>query len=122
MFIGAIVIVFITARELFPILLVVVPILAFCMYYFTLLSGRLFHKVQKVVDEVNMKVQENLAGIRVIKAYNRKKHQIEQFTDVNDQLMKRIMTADQTVGVLAPLTMFVVNLGIVAALWWVRLK
>ncbi|HEY4623882.1 MAG TPA: ABC transporter permease, partial [Solibacillus sp.] len=91
MFIGAIVIVFITARELFPILLVVVPILAFFMYYFTALSGKLFYKVQKVVDQVNTKVQENLAGIRVIKAYNRKGHQIEQFTDVNTELMKRSM-------------------------------
>lgn len=122
MFIGAIVIVFITARELFPILLVVVPILAFCMYYFTALSGKLFHKVQKVVDMVNTKVQENLAGIRVIKAYNRKNHQIEQFTEVNTQLMKRSMAADQIIGVLAPLTMFVVNLGIVAALWMGAIK
>lgn len=122
MFIGAIVIVFITARELFPILLVVVPILAFCMYYFTALSGKLFHKVQKVVDVVNTKVQENLAGIRVIKAYNRKNHQTEQFTGVNTQLMKRSMAADQIIGVLAPLTMFVVNLGIVAALWMGAIK
>ncbi|MGE7984349.1 ABC transporter ATP-binding protein [Solibacillus sp. NPDC093137] len=122
MFIGAIVIVFITARELFPILLVVVPILAFCMYYFTALSGKLFHKVQKVVDVVNTKVQENLAGIRVIKAYNRKNHQIEQFTGVNTQLMKRSMAADQIIGVLGPLTMFVVNLGIVAALWMGAIK
>lgn len=122
MFIGAIVIVFITARELFPILLVVVPILAFCMYYFTALSGKLFHKVQKVVDVVNTKVQENLAGIRVIKASNRKNHQIEQFTEVNTQLMKRSMAADQIIGVLAPLTMFVVNLGIVAALWMGAIK
>ena len=122
MFIGAVVIVFITARELFPILLVVVPILAFCMYYFTALSGKLFHKVQRVVDQVNTKVQENLAGIRVIKAYNRKNHQIDQFADVNTQLMKRSMTADQIIGVLAPLTMFVVNLGIVAALWLGAIK
>ncbi|AWE09050.1 multidrug ABC transporter ATP-binding protein [Lysinibacillus sp. 2017] len=122
MFVGAIVIVFLTARELFPILLVVVPILAFCMYYFTMLSGKLFHKVQRVVDQVNTKVQENLAGIRVIKAYNRKNHQIEQFTDVNTQLMKRNMTADQIIGVLGPLTMFVVNLGIVAALWMGAIK
>ncbi|MGN7477592.1 ABC transporter ATP-binding protein [Solibacillus silvestris] len=122
MFIGAVVIVFITAGELFPILLVVVPILAFCMYYFTALSGKLFHKVQKVVDDVNTKVQENLAGIRVIKAYNRKNHQIEQFTDTNTQLMKRSMTADQIIGVLAPLTMFVVNMGIVAALWMGAIK
>ncbi|KGR89309.1 ABC transporter ATP-binding protein, partial [Lysinibacillus odysseyi] len=76
-----------------------------------------FHKVQKVVDQVNTKVQENLAGIRVIKAYNRKQHQIDQFTDVNTQLMKRNITADQIVGILAPLSMFVINLGIVAALW-----
>ena len=122
MFVGAIVIVFITARELFPILLVVVPILAFCMYYFTMLSGQLFHKVQRVVDQVNTKVQENLAGIRVIKAYNRKNHQIEQFTEVNTELMKRSMTADQIIGVLGPLTMFVVNLGIVAALWMGAIK
>lgn len=122
MFVGAVVIVFITARELFPILLVVVPILAFCMYYFTALSGKLFHKVQRVVDQVNTKVQENLAGIRVIKAYNRKNHQIEQFTDVNTELMKRSMTADQIIGVLGPLTMFVVNLGIVAALWMGAIK
>ncbi|MEK3763976.1 ABC transporter ATP-binding protein [Solibacillus sp. FSL K6-4121] len=122
MFIGAIVIVFITARELFPILMVVVPILAFCMYYFTALSGKLFHKVQLVVDVVNTKVQENLAGIRVIKAYNRKNHQIDQFTDINTQLMKRSMSADQIIGVLAPLTMFVVNMGIVAALWMGAIK
>ena len=122
MFIGAIVIVFITARELFPILLVVVPILAFFMYYFTALSGKLFYKVQKVVDQVNTKVQENLAGIRVIKAYNRKDHQIAQFADVNSQLMKRSMMADQIIGVLGPLTMFVVNLGIVAALWMGAIK
>lgn len=122
MFIGAIVIVFITARELFPILLVVVPVLAFFMYYFTTLSGKLFYKVQKVVDQVNSKMQENLAGIRVIKAYNRKDHQIEQFEDVNTQLMKRSMMADQIIGVLGPLTMFIVNLGIVAALWMGAIK
>lgn len=122
MFIGAVVMVWFTARELFSILLVVIPILAFCVYFFTMISGKLFHKVQKVVDQVNTKMQENLAGIRVIKAYNRKKHQIDQFTAVNTQLMKRNMTADQVVGVLAPLSMFVINLGIVAALWMGAIK
>lgn len=122
MFIGAVVMVWLTARELFPILLVVIPILACCVYFFTMMSGKLFHKVQKVVDQVNTKVQENLAGIRVIKAYNRKQHQVDQFTAVNTQLMKRNITADQIVGILAPLSMFVINLGIVAALWMGAIK
>ncbi|MEO4055228.1 ABC transporter ATP-binding protein [Solibacillus sp. CAU 1738] len=122
MFIGAVVIVFFTARELFSILLVVVPILAVSVYFFTMISGKLFSKVQLVVDKVNTKVQENLAGIRVIKAYNRKQHQIDGFADVNTELMKRNITADQIVGILGPLTMFVVNLGMIAALWLGAIK
>ncbi|WP_332649202.1 ABC transporter ATP-binding protein [Lysinibacillus sp. 54212] len=122
LFIGAVIFVFITARELFSILLFVVPILAVSVYFFTMISGKLFHKVQKVVDIVNTKVQENLAGIRVIKAYNRKKHQIEGFADANTQLMKRNITADQIIGILMPLTMFVVNMGIIAALWLGAIK
>ena len=121
-FIGAIVIVFLTARELFPILLVVVPILAFAIFFFTRMSGKLFLKVQEAVDGVNTRVQENLAGIRVIKAYNRKHHQIQQFTSVNDNLMKRNIHADQIIGILMPLTAFVVNLGIIAALWMGAIK
>lgn len=122
MFIGAIIMVFITARELFGILLVVVPILVVSVYFFTMLSGKLFLKVQLVVDQVNTKMQENLAGIRVIKAYNRKNHQVQQFTDVNTRLMKRNIYADQVVGILPPLTMFVINLGIVAAIWMGAIK
>ncbi|MFF5996276.1 ABC transporter ATP-binding protein [Lysinibacillus sp. KU-BSD001] len=122
LFIGAIVMVYFTARELFSILLVVVPILAICVYFFTMVSGKLFHRVQKVVDQVNTKVQENLAGIRVIKAYNRKNHQIDQFAEVNTQLMKRSIHADQIIGILAPLSMFVINMGIVAALWLGAIK
>ncbi|MGM9946112.1 MAG: ABC transporter ATP-binding protein [Lysinibacillus sp.] len=122
MFIGAIIMVFITARELFGILLVVVPILVVSVYFFTMVSGKLFFKVQLVVDQVNTKMQENLAGIRVIKAYNRKNHQVGQFTDVNTKLMKRNIYADQIVGILPPLTMFVINLGIVAAMWMGAIK
>lgn len=122
LFIGAVVIVFFTAREFFVILMVVVPILAFLMYFFTMLSGKLFAKVQLVIDKVNTKVQETLSGIRVIKAYNRGDQQIEQFTDVNVQLMKRNVFADQVIGVLMPLTQFVVNIGIVVALWLGAIK
>ena len=121
-FIGAIIIVFFTARELFTVLLFVVPILAFSIYFFTKISGKLFLAVQEVIDRVNTKVQENLAGIRVIKAYNRKKHQIDQFTEVNGSLMKRNIKADQIVGILGPLTMFVVNIGIILALWQGAIK
>ncbi|MER2000403.1 MAG: ABC transporter ATP-binding protein, partial [Lysinibacillus sp.] len=122
LFIGAVLIVFFTAREFFVILMFVVPVLAFLMYFFTMLSSKLFAKVQVVIDKVNTRVQETLSGIRVIKAYNRGEQQVSQFTDVNVQLMKRNVFADQVVGVLMPLTQFIVNIGIVVALWLGAIK
>lgn len=122
LFIGAIVIVFVTARELFSILLVVVPILIIAMYFFTKYSGVLYRRVQEAIDGVNTKLQENLAGIRVVKAFRREKQQVDQFGVLNDTLTKRFITAEQIVGVLVPITMFVVNLGIVAALWLGAIK
>ncbi|WP_042347195.1 ABC transporter ATP-binding protein [Bacillus massiliigorillae] len=117
LFIGSIIVVYFTARQLFSILLFVVPILIVCMYFFTKISGALFQKVQEAIDAVNTKLQENLAGIRVIKAFNRKNHQINQFTEVNSHLTAKNIRADQIVGILMPLTLFVTNMGIVAALW-----
>ncbi|NLY80082.1 MAG: ABC transporter ATP-binding protein [Lysinibacillus sp.] len=116
MFIGAVIVVFFTARELFPVLLFVVPILIISLYVFIKLSISLFRKVQEAMDQMNTRVQENLAGIRVIKAFNRMRYQVAQFKGVNDHLTKRNMTADQVVAALMPITQFVVNIGIVLAL------
>ncbi|MEB2281183.1 ABC transporter ATP-binding protein/permease [Lysinibacillus xylanilyticus] len=122
LFIGAVIIVFVTARELFSILLIIVPILIIAMYFFTKYSGVLYRRVQEAIDGVNTKLHENLAGIRVVKAFRRETQQIEQFSGLNDTLTKRFITAEQIVGVLVPFTMFVVNLGIVAALWLGAIK
>lgn len=117
LFIGAVIIVFVTARELFSILLIIVPILIVAMYFFTKYSGLLYRRVQEAIDAVNTKLQENLAGIRVVKAFRRETQQVSQFSELNDGLTKRFITAEQIVGALVPFTMFVVNIGIVAALW-----
>ncbi|MGE7943624.1 ABC transporter ATP-binding protein [Lysinibacillus xylanilyticus] len=122
LFIGAVIIVFVTARELFSILLIIVPILMIAMYFFTKYSGVLYRRVQKAIDGVNTKLQENLAGIRVVKAFRRETQQIEQFSELNNTLTKRFITAEQIVGVLVPFTMFVVNIGIVAGLWLGAIK
>lgn len=116
MFVGAVVVVFFTARDLFSVLFFVVPVLIVCLYVFIKLSISLFRKVQETIDVVNTRVQENLSGIRVIKAFNRMRHQVKQFAGVNEELAKRNMTADQVIAALTPITQFVVNIGIVLAL------
>lgn len=122
MFIGAIIFVFLTVRELFSVLYFVVPLLAISVVIFTQLAGHLFRKVQLAVDDMNTKVQENLAGIRVIKAFNRKYHQIAEFLKVNETLTKRNITAEQVVNILMPLTQLIVNVGLVGAIWLGTIK
>ena len=117
LFIGSVVIVWFTARELFPVLLVAIPILIAFIYYFSVKSGKLFAKVQKAMDQVNLKLQEMLAGILVIKAFDRHDYEKKNFKIVNDLLMKRNMTAEQLILTLMPIMMFIVNIGIVAGLW-----
>lgn len=117
LFVGAVIIVFFTARELFSLLLIIVPILIVLIVLFTTLSGKVFGRVQKQMDRVNTFMQENLAGVRVVKAFNRSKHQIEHFTAINDKLADRSIRAEKVVGTLAPLSMFVINIGMMAALW-----
>lgn len=122
MFVGSIIIVFFTARELFPILMIVVPILVALIVIFTMKAGSLFQKVQEAVDRVNTKLQENLAGMRVVKAFGRQTHEENQFQKVNDDLTKVNIRADQVIMGLSPILLFIVNLGIVAAIWMGAIK
>ena len=122
LFIGSVVIVWFTARELFPVLLVALPILVAFIYYFSVKSGKLYLHVQKAMDQVNTKLQEMLAGIRVIKAFDRHDYEKEDFQVVNHALMKRNLSAEQLVLTLMPIMMFVVNLGVIAGLWMGAIK
>lgn len=122
MFIGSIIIVFFTARELFPILLAVVPLLTILIVLFTWKAGHLFQLVQKAIDRVNTKLQENLAGIRVIKAFGTQNHEIKQFQIVNKELTAVNIRADQVIMGLMPILLFIVNMGIVAAIWMGAIK
>ncbi|MDA1548452.1 ABC transporter ATP-binding protein [Bacillus cereus group sp. TH243-3LC] len=117
LFIGSIIIVFVTARELFPILLVVVPILLLAIIFIASKASGTFRKVQEALDKVNTKLQENLSGVRVIKAYVRQKYEINQFGNVNTNLTKINIRAVQLISIMMPIIMLVVSGGIVATLW-----
>ena len=122
LFIGSVIIVWLTARELFPVLLVVIPILMIFIYYFSAKSGKLFVKVQKAMDVVNTKLQETLSGIRVIKAFDRQEYEQDHFKRINDVLTKRNMSADQVIFTLMPIMLFVVNIGVVVGIWLGAIK
>lgn len=117
LFIGSSIIVFLTARELFPILLIVVPIVLLAIILIATKASNLFQKVQESLDLVNTKLQENFSGVRVIKAYVRQKYEISHFEKVNERLTSVNILAVQRISLLVPIITFAVNCGIVATLW-----
>ena len=122
LFIGAVAIVWITARELFPVLFVAIPILMAFIYFFSAQSGKLFGKVQKAMDQVNTKLQETFAGIRVIKAFDRQPYEMSAFKKVNDHLTERNLSAELVILSLMPIILFIVNIGVVVGMWMGAIK
>ncbi|HDR8072422.1 TPA: ABC transporter ATP-binding protein [Bacillus cereus] len=116
--IGSIITVFVTARDLFPVLLIVVPILIVTIILIAGQTSGPFKCVQEALDKVNTKLQENLSGVRVIKAYVRQKYEISEFEKVNKSLTKINIRAVQIISLMMPIIMLVVNGGIVATLWF----
>ena len=53
----------------------------------------LFGEVQRRLDALNTVMQENLAGVRVVKAFVRADHEIERFREANDGLMDQTLRA-----------------------------
>lgn len=117
LFIGSMVIVLFSSKELAPILFVVVPVLLLTVFFIASRSSRMFQKVQKAIDKVNTKLQENLAGMRVIKAYVQQKQEIQRFAKVNDELTKANRSAVQVISIMMPMIMLIINGGIIGTLW-----
>lgn len=104
------------------ILLVSVPLLLVMLYGLIRLSFPLFEKMQVKLDGVNIVLQENLSGIRVVKAFVRAKHEQQRFNTANKDYTATAIKAVRLMALNMPLMMFVLNASIIAVLWFGGLK
>lgn len=77
-----------------------------------------FRKVQKLTDAVNGVSRENLTGLRVIKAFNAEKYQLNKFEKVNTDLTKNNLFTSVATALLNPLMMLIMN-GLSLAIYWI---
>lgn len=80
---GGVVMAFIVNARLALIFLITVPLLVFFLFWVLKRASRLFRSVQQRVDNVNRVMQENLAGMRLIKAFLRRNHEEDRFMKAN---------------------------------------
>ncbi|USG65859.1 ABC transporter ATP-binding protein/permease [Brevibacillus ruminantium] len=100
------------------ILAVMMPLLVVFMTILMRMAFRLYSKVQAKLDDVNNVVQENLTGIRVIKAFVRSAFEINRFEKANEAYRKTALKAARTIALNMPVMMFILNMSIVAVLWF----
>lgn len=116
--IGGLLMAIITAPRLSVILFIVGPLIIFMLRIVNKKAKPMFTAVQESLDKVNTVVQENLAGVRIVKAFVRADHEIKRFENANEQLRAQTVFAMSLVAIIMPVMLFLLNSGIVAALWF----
>ena len=77
-----------------------------------------FRVMQERIDEVNRVLREQIAGIRVVRAFVREQHETERFAVANDDLTDVATTAGRWMATMFPLAMLVVNVSSVGVVWF----
>jgi ATP-binding cassette subfamily B protein len=117
MLVGSLIMAIVTSPSLAVLFAVLMPLIGIVLVWIVAKTSPLFGQAQHRLDILNTVLQENLAGVRVVKAFARAKHEIARFQDANANLMGLNITAVRIGAVTMPFMMLCVNAGVVAALW-----
>lgn len=105
-------------KHLSVIFLVAIPILAVSLYLILTNAHPRFKKMLKFYDNMNSKVQENLTGIRVVKAFVREKNETEKFLASADEVRQAQIKAEKLVILNMPIMQLVMYATTVAVVWF----
>jgi ATP-binding cassette subfamily B protein len=108
---GTLVILFSTNFRLTLIALPILPIAMVMFMVFGSRMGPMFMKIQKRLDKVNTILQENLSGIKVVKAFTREKSEEKKFDGAADDLMEQQIYVARMFSILFPLVILIASLG-----------
>ncbi len=100
------------------VLIAAVPVLALAIYIIMAKSIPLFQAVQVKLDKLNLVLDEGLAGVRVIRAFDRIDHEKRRFDEANHDLMDVSISVNRIVATLMPVMMLVLNLATIAIVWF----
>lgn len=115
---GTLIVLFLTNVRL---TLVILPILPVAMVLFMVFGGvarPMFEGVQRKLSSMNAILQENLAGIKVVKAFNREQEQLKLFDTAADAFLNKMLNVMRLMTFLMPLIFLLANLGQAAILYY----
>lgn len=95
-----------------------IPVLMVVVFAILLISMPLYKKVQKQLDQVLLTTRENLSGIRVVRAFAKQQTEKSRFQEETNSLYHKQIFVGKISALLNPLTYVIINLGIVAVLFF----
>jgi ATP-binding cassette, subfamily B, multidrug efflux pump len=104
--------------RLTAIALVPLALLPFVMSYFGRVIHRKAERIQEHLGTLSSMVQENLSGVRIVRAYSQESAQQAEFEELNREYMDRNMALARTSAVFHPLLSILTGLGLLAVLWF----
>lgn len=115
--VGAMVMAFTIDVKAALIFVVAIPLLCIVVFAIMFVSIPLYKKVQAGLDRVLLGTRENLTGVRVIRAFNKEKDEVERFNESNAALTKIQMYVGRISALMNPITYIIINGGIVALIY-----
>ena len=118
MIVGSVIMLVLTDLQLSLVIFVLLALAAILLRALVVATQPLFSRVQQKLAALNTLVQENLAGIRVVKAYVRERYAINRFVGASEEYMDENIRVGRLMALAMPALGLLTNLGIVAILWW----
>ena len=117
MMLGSLVLLFVTNWQLSLVMLVIVP---FTFVVFGRLASRIrpmFKMVQEKLASLNTVLQENLVGVRVVKAFVREPYEAQRYADANQELYDIQIQIGKRFSLFMPMVFFISNLATLSVYW-----
>ena len=118
LFVGTLIILFSTNARLTLVILPILPAALILFMIFGTISQPLFAKLQMRLSALNTTLQENLAGIKLVKAFTREKDEQAKFDQAATSLMNQQIVLSRTFAFLFPLVFLIANLGQASVLYF----
>ena len=118
MLVGTLIIIFTTNVKLALVTLWILPVALILFVIFSRVARPMFTKVQQKLSSLNTTLQENLAGIKVVKSFTREKSEEDKFDIQADALMKQNIDIAKVFAFMFPLVFLIANLGQATTLYF----
>jgi ATP-binding cassette subfamily B protein len=122
MCIGGIIMAVSKDAKLSLVLVVALPLLIVSIFVLARKGMPYFKAIQKKMDRLNLILREELTGIRVIRSFNRTKHEVQRFDEANKDITQTSIRINQIMSAAMPLMMLIMNLSMVAIVWFGGLR